>query len=149
MILAVGCGSESRAERDPASSSPPVSQAMPAGQPQAPIFAVKGEVLATSRLDIDFCQVPGDVPGARRRPVHPLQKNAADHEGDRRHVPRPGPGRLLRRLEGPRAGREIPRPADPDPGLSGPEGQGDRPPRRALSQRGDPRAPEEARDPVS
>jgi len=56
MILAVGCGNESRADRDPSYPAPPVSQAVPAGQPQAPIFAVKGEVLVTNRLDIDFAK---------------------------------------------------------------------------------------------
>ena len=55
-------------------------------QSQPPIFAVKGEVLVTNRLDIDFSKYPGDLPGARRRPVHPLQEDAADHEGDRRGI---------------------------------------------------------------
>ena len=56
MILAVGCGNESRAERDSASLSPPVSSSGTVGQPQAPIFAVKGEVLVTNRLDIHFAK---------------------------------------------------------------------------------------------
>jgi len=54
MILAIECGNESRADRDPSYPLPPASQAGPAGQPQPPIFAVKGEVLVTNRLDIDF-----------------------------------------------------------------------------------------------
>ena len=54
MILAAGCGNESRADRDPSPPAPPASRGVPAGQPQAPIHAVKGEVLVTDRLDIDF-----------------------------------------------------------------------------------------------
>ena len=54
MILAIGCGNESLADREPSSPSPPATQAGPAGQPQPPIFSVKGEVLVTNRLDIDF-----------------------------------------------------------------------------------------------
>jgi thioredoxin 1 len=56
MILAVGCGNESRADCGPAYSSPPASPSGTVRQPQAPIFAVKGEVLVTNRLDIDFAK---------------------------------------------------------------------------------------------
>ena len=48
----------------------------------------------------------------------------------------------------PAAGPKIRHPAYSDPGLRGPKGQRDLPPRRALSQGGDPRAPEEARRPL-
>jgi len=57
LILAVGCANESRADRGSSVPSPAgagFATDPPAGQPQAPIFAVKGEVLATNRLDIDF-----------------------------------------------------------------------------------------------
>ncbi len=92
MILAVGCGNESRAERDPASSSPPASQAVPAGQPQAPIFAVKGEVLTTNRLDIDFSkyQVTFLELGADRcipcKKMQPIMKEIAAMFPDRVQV---------------------------------------------------------------
>jgi len=54
LILVVGCVSESRADR----AVPAPSQAAPAPAPslqsEPPIFAVKGEVLTTNRLDVDF-----------------------------------------------------------------------------------------------
>jgi thioredoxin 1 len=57
LTLAVGCANESRADRGP--SAPPPSAAglaanAASGQSQPPIWAVKGEVLVTNRLDIDF-----------------------------------------------------------------------------------------------
>ncbi len=57
LILATGCANESRADRGPSAPSPPAAglAANPASdQSQPPIWAVKGEVLVTNRLDIDF-----------------------------------------------------------------------------------------------
>jgi len=92
MLLAVGCGSESRADRDPSYPATPVSQAVPAGQPQAPIFAVKGEVLVTNRLDIDFAkyQVTFLELGADRcipcKKMQPIMKEIAAMFPDRIQV---------------------------------------------------------------
>ena len=54
LVLMAGWANESRADRGP--SAPPRSIAEPAasGQSQPAIWAVKGEVLVTNRLDIDF-----------------------------------------------------------------------------------------------
>ena len=57
LILALvlyGVANDSRADRDPSYSSPPASPAGTVSQSQPPIFAVKGEVLVTNRLDVDF-----------------------------------------------------------------------------------------------
>jgi thioredoxin 1 len=54
LALMAGCANDSRADRDPSYSSPPASPAGTVSQSQPPIFAVKGEVLVTSRLDVDF-----------------------------------------------------------------------------------------------
>lgn len=92
MILAVGCGNESRADRNPSYPAPPVSQAVPAGQSQAPIFAVKGEVLVTNRLDIDFAkyQVTFLELGADRcipcKKMQPIMKEIAAMFPDRVQV---------------------------------------------------------------
>ncbi|NTU51579.1 MAG: thioredoxin family protein [Candidatus Aminicenantes bacterium] len=54
LFLIAGCANESRADR----AAPATSQAAPASAPaiqsEPPIFAVKGEVLTTNRLDVDF-----------------------------------------------------------------------------------------------
>ena len=92
MILAVGCGSESRADRDPAYSSPPASPSRTVSRPQAPIFAVKGEVLVTNRLDIDFAkyQVTFLELGADRcipcKKMQPIMKEIAAAFSDRVQV---------------------------------------------------------------
>lgn len=93
MILAVGCGNESRADRDPSYyPAPPVSSSVPAGQPQAPIFAVKGEVLVTNRLDVDFAkyQVTFLELGADRcipcKQMQPIMKEIAAMFPDRIQV---------------------------------------------------------------
>lgn len=92
MILAVGCGNESRADRAPSYSAPPASPSAPAGQPQAPIFAVKGEVLVTNRLDIDFAkyQMTFLELGADRcipcRQMQPIMKEIAAAFPDRVQV---------------------------------------------------------------
>ena len=57
LALMAGCADDPREERGPA--TPPPSTAGPAAnspavRSQPPIFAVKGEVLVTSRLDVDF-----------------------------------------------------------------------------------------------
>ncbi len=110
---------------------------------------IKGEVLVTNRLDIDFSKhlITFIELGADRcipcKAMQPIMKEiAAD-------LRRPGPGRLLRRLEGPRAGPKIRDPTYPDPGLHRPKGQRGFPPRRAFPQGRDPRPPEEARGPLS
>ena len=54
LLLAAGCANESRADRDAPTPDPPAAVPAPAAQPEPPIFAVKGEVLTTNRLDIDF-----------------------------------------------------------------------------------------------
>lgn len=51
LFLIAGCANESRADRDASTSSPAPA---PSVQPESLIFAVKGEVLTTNRLDIDF-----------------------------------------------------------------------------------------------
>jgi len=92
MILAIGCGSESLADRDPSYPSPPTTQAGPAGQSQPPIFAVKGEVLVTNRLDIDFSkyQVTFLELGADRcipcKKMQPIMKEIAAAFPDRVQV---------------------------------------------------------------
>jgi thioredoxin 1 len=92
MILAIGCGNESRADRDPSYSSPPVSPSGMVNQSQPPIFAVKGEVLATNRLDIDFSkyQVTFLELGADRcipcKQMQPIMKEIAAMFPDRVQV---------------------------------------------------------------
>lgn len=54
LLLTAGCANESRADRDAPTPDPPAAVPAPAAQPEPPIFAVKGEVLTTNRLDIDF-----------------------------------------------------------------------------------------------
>jgi thioredoxin 1 len=86
--LIVGCANESRADRGPSSLSPSgtVSQSQP------PIFAVKGEVLVTNRLDIDFSkfQVTFLELGADRcipcKKMQPIMKEIAAMFSDRVQV---------------------------------------------------------------
>lgn len=57
LALTAGCANDSRADRGPA--TPPASTPGPAADSTAdqstpPIYAVKGEVLVTNRLDVDF-----------------------------------------------------------------------------------------------
>ena len=57
LALTAGCADDSRTDRGPA--TPPASPAGPAANSptdlsKPPIYAVKGEVLVTNRLDIDF-----------------------------------------------------------------------------------------------
>ncbi len=54
LLLIVGCANESRADRDAPGPSPAVATSAPAAQSQPPLYAVRGEVLVTNRLDIDF-----------------------------------------------------------------------------------------------
>ena len=57
LALAAGCANESRADRG-ASAPPPPAAGLDAnaapGRSQPPVWAVKGEVLVTNRLDVDF-----------------------------------------------------------------------------------------------
>ena len=149
LALTAGCADDSRADRGPSTPSPPAS---PAGtvrrQSQPPIFAVKGEVLVTNRLDVDFSKykVTFLELGADRcipcKQMQPIMKEIAAAFPDRVQVV------FYDVWKDPAPGREIRHPAHPDPGLPRSEGERDRPPRRALPQGGDPRAPEEARHPV-
>jgi len=95
LALAVGCAGESREGRGP--SAPPLSAAEPAAkasfsQAQPPIFAVKGEVLVTNRLDIDFSkyQVTFLELGADRcipcKKMQPIMKEIAAAFPDRVQV---------------------------------------------------------------
>ncbi len=94
LVLAAGCANESRADRGP--SAPALvgtaARAVPAGQSQPPIFAVKGEVLVTNRLDIDFSkfQVTFLELGADRcipcKKMQPIMKEIAAMFPDRVQV---------------------------------------------------------------
>ena len=95
LALAAGCAGESREDRGP--SAPPLSVAEPAansssGQSQPPIWAVKGEVLVTNRLDIDFSkyQVTFLELGADRcipcKKMQPIMKEIAAAFPDRVQV---------------------------------------------------------------
>jgi thioredoxin 1 len=92
MTLATGCGNESRADRDPSDSSPPAPASAPAVQSAPPIFAVKGEVLTTNRLDVDFSkyQITFLELGADRcipcREMQPIMKEIAAMFPDRVQV---------------------------------------------------------------
>ncbi len=52
LVLAAGCGGGSGADREAPAPSP--SASVPAAQAEPPVYAAKGEVLTTNRLDIDF-----------------------------------------------------------------------------------------------
>jgi thioredoxin 1 len=94
LVLAAGCANESRADRGP--SAPALvgtaAGAVPAGQSQPPIFAVKGEVLVTNRLDVDFSryQVTFLELGADRcipcKKMQPIMKEIAAMFPDRVQV---------------------------------------------------------------
>lgn len=92
MILAVGCGSESRADRTAPAPSPAAPASAPVAQTGPPVFAVKGEVLATNRLDVDFAkyQVTFLELGADRcipcRQMQPIMKEIAAMFPDRVQV---------------------------------------------------------------
>jgi thioredoxin 1 len=82
LALIAGCANGSRADRDPS----------PSGQSQPPIFAVRGEVLATNRLDVDFSryQVTFLELGADRcipcKKMQPIMKEIAAMFPDRVQV---------------------------------------------------------------
>lgn len=86
--LVAGCANESRADRDPSDPSPSGT----IGQSPLPIFAVKGEVLVTNRLDIDFSkfQVTFLELGADRcipcKKMQPIMKEIAAMFPDRVQV---------------------------------------------------------------
>ena len=95
LVLGFACAKESRADRGP-SASPPTAAgaAAPAasGQSPPPIWAVKGEVLVTNRLDIDFSkyQVTFLELGADRcipcKKMQPIMKEIAAAFPDRVQV---------------------------------------------------------------
>lgn len=88
----IGCGRESRAERAAPAPSPASPAPAPSAQPGSPVFAVKGEVLATNRLDIDFSryQVTFLELGADRcipcRQMQPIMREIAAMFPDRVQV---------------------------------------------------------------
>jgi thioredoxin 1 len=92
MILATGCGNESRADRDSSYSSPSAPLPAPAVQSEPPVYAVKGEVLVTNRLDVDFSkyQVTFLELGADRcipcREMQPIMREIAAAFPDRVQV---------------------------------------------------------------
>jgi thiol-disulfide isomerase/thioredoxin len=107
LALTAGCANDSRADRGP--STPPASTAglavnAASGQAQPPLWAVKGEVLITNRLDIDFSkyQVTFLELGADRcipcKKMQPIMKEIAAAFPDRVQVvfydvwKDPGPG---------------------------------------------------------
>jgi thioredoxin 1 len=89
-VLSTGCANESPAGRD--SSLPSSAAPAPGVQSGPPIFAVKGEVLATNRLDIDFSrfQVTFLELGADRcipcKKMQPIMKEIAAMFPDRVQV---------------------------------------------------------------
>lgn len=91
-VLIAGCVNESRADSDMPGPSPVASAPAPAGQSQPPIFAVKGEVLTTDRLDVDFSkyQVTFLELGADRcipcKKMQPIMKEIAAMFPDRVQV---------------------------------------------------------------
>jgi thioredoxin 1 len=91
--LSTGCANESRAGRDTSlPSSAAAAAPAPGVQSGPPIFAVKGEVLATNRLDIDFSkfQVTFLELGADRcipcKKMQPIMKEIAAMFPDRVQV---------------------------------------------------------------
>jgi thioredoxin 1 len=95
LVLGVACAKESRADRGPSASLPTATgAAVPAasGQSLPPIWAVKGEVLVTNRLDIDFSkyQVTFIELGADRcipcKKMQPIMKEIAAAFPDRVQV---------------------------------------------------------------
>jgi thioredoxin 1 len=92
LFLIAGCANESRADRDASMPSPPAPASAPAIQSEPPVFAVKGEVLTTSRLDVDFSkyQVTFLELGADRcipcKKMQPIMKEIAAMFPDRVQV---------------------------------------------------------------
>jgi thioredoxin 1 len=91
LALIAGCAKGSP-DRAPSPSSPPASPSGPAAQSESPIFAVKGEVLVTNRLDVDFSkfQMTFLELGADRcipcRKMQPIMKEIAAAFPDRVQV---------------------------------------------------------------
>lgn len=90
--LVTGCVNESPADRSTSSSPPTALPSGTVGKSQPPIFAVRGEVLATNRLDIDFSkyQVTFLELGADRcipcKKMQPIMKEIAAAFPDRVQV---------------------------------------------------------------
>lgn len=91
-VLTAGCSDGTRADDGAPPSSPASPAAAPAVQSEPPIFAVKGEVLTTNRLDIDFSkyQVTFLELGADRcipcKKMQPIMKEIAAMFPDRVQV---------------------------------------------------------------
>jgi thioredoxin 1 len=91
LALIVGCAKGSP-DRAPSPPSPPASPSGPAARSEPPIFAIKGEVLVTNRLDVDFSkfQVTFLELGADRcipcRKMQPIMKEIAAAFPDRVQV---------------------------------------------------------------
>ena len=89
--LAIGCGNESRAEREPA-AQPPAAVEQTAHVKQAPSAPDHGKVLVTNRLDIDFSKhlVTFIELGADRcipcKAMQPIMKEIAETYADRVQV---------------------------------------------------------------
>ena len=92
LVLIVGCANESRADRDAPEPSAAVAPSAPAAQSQPPLYAVRGEVLVTNRLGIDFSkyQVTFVELGADRcipcKKMQPIMKEIAALFPDRVQV---------------------------------------------------------------
>ena len=91
LILMVGCGNESRAEREP-STPAPVAVEQAAQVKQAPSAPDYGKVLVTNRLDIDFSKhlITFIELGADRcipcKAMQPIMKEIAETYADRVQV---------------------------------------------------------------
>jgi thioredoxin 1 len=83
LVLSAGCANEAGADRAAPEPSPAAPATAPAVQSAPPIFAVKGEVLTTNRLDVDFSkyQITFLELGADRcipcREMQPIMKEIA------------------------------------------------------------------------
>lgn len=92
LFLVAGCVNESRADRAAPAPSPAAPAPAPSVQSEPPIFAVKGEVLTTNRLDVDFSkyQVTFLELGADRcipcKQMQPIMKEIAAMFPDRVQV---------------------------------------------------------------
>lgn len=92
LFLIAGCANESRADRAAPAPSPAAPAPAPSVQSEPPIFAVKGEVLTTNRLDVDFSkyQVTFLELGADRcipcKQMQPIMKEIAAMFPDRVQV---------------------------------------------------------------
>ena len=91
LILIVGCGNESRADRETA-APPPAAVEQTASAAQAPRVPDYGKVLVTNRLDIDFSKhlVTFIELGADRcipcKAMQPIMKEIAETYADRVQV---------------------------------------------------------------